>query len=106
MIVTPLPPPRPRHVLELPPTRPRARSVRPDADAGVSDLVMFEEMEVPVKGGVFSGGKNNVMPQVVALVSYRSADSAGAMRDTWDRAALRPQHVCVPCRLLMPHRVS
>lgn len=58
-------------------------------------MIVFEEMEVPISGGVFSGTKERtVMPQMAALLSYRSEEGARAMKDNWDGGALRPQQVC------------
>jgi len=66
---------------------------RPDAE--VPDMIVFEEMEVPISGGVFSGAKEpTVMPNMAALLSYRSEEGARAMKDHWDGGALRPQQVC------------
>lgn len=62
-------------------------------------MIVFEEVQVPVTGGIFNDSKEpQVMPQMTALLSYRSEQGARAMRDMWDGGAIRPNHVrsCYP----------
>ncbi|CAM9353346.1 unnamed protein product, partial [Scytosiphon promiscuus] len=74
-----------------------AMAFRPDAD--VPDRIMFEDINIPVREGIFSGSKGrNIMPQTAALLSFRSEDSARIMQEAWNGRPLRPQH---PRRLLV-----
>ncbi|CAM9863158.1 unnamed protein product, partial [Ectocarpus sp. 12 AP-2014] len=62
-------------------------------DARVPDRVMFEDIDIPVRGGVLAGSKaKNVMPQTAAILSFQSEETARLMRDMWDGGVLRPQH--------------
>eukprot|EP00752_Nemacystus_decipiens_P013331 g11805.t1 len=68
-----------------------AVAFRPDAD--VPDMIVFEEIQVTMTGGMFKDSKEpQKMPQMAALLSYRSEQGARSMRDMWDGGVLRPKH--------------
>lgn len=80
------------HPVSLPRVLDGPPGLRPDAR--VPDRVMFEDIDIPIRGGVLAGSKaKNVMPQTAAILSFQSEETARLMRDMWDGGVLRPQHV-------------